>query len=100
MQDNQVQFANPAELRSYVHRILCERENLLAEQFVTREQPLLTRGQITAYQFQLKGPRAIKLSAIWTLQQNAIIFYDTQGERFFKVSAVVAQASLPELQAG
>ena len=73
------------DLRRFVHRTLCERENLLAEQFQMRESQLLIRGQVCGIQFSLKGPRSIRLNAIWTIDQNQILFYGTQGVRFLRV---------------
>ena len=86
------------ELRSYVHHTLCERESLLAEQFRTQEQPLLSRGTLCGLQFTLRGPRAIKLGAIWAAEQNVLFFYDTRGERYLRVN-LVERFAIPELLA-
>ncbi|RLS44694.1 MAG: hypothetical protein DWH81_00390 [Planctomycetota bacterium] len=73
------------ELRHYVHAQLCAKESLLEDQFKTREDPLMMRGRLCGRQFQLHGPRSIRLGAIWASDQNLIYFYDTQGERYQKV---------------
>ncbi len=73
------------DLRSFVHTSLCERENLLDEQFQTQVYELTRGGTLCGLQFHLQGPRSVKLSAIWTIRQNVVYFYDAQGERYTKV---------------
>ena len=73
------------ELRQYIHKVLCDKENLLADQFQMREHSLILRGKPCGIQFSLRGPRSIRLGAIWTQHQNTVYFYDTQGERFLKI---------------
>ncbi len=84
------------DLRQYVHAQLCAKESLLEDQFQTHEDPLMMRGRVCGRQFQLHGPRSIRLGAIWASDQNLIYFYDTKGERYLKVrltSPVVDAAS-------
>ncbi|MBX3441127.1 MAG: hypothetical protein KF774_01880 [Planctomyces sp.] len=71
-------------LRAYVHRTLCEKENLVAEQFSMREQPLVMYGTPCGLQFTIKGPRSVRLSAVWASDSNVVYFYDACGERFLK----------------
>jgi len=73
------------DLRDFVHASLCERENLLADQFQTRVYELTQGATPCGLQFHLQGPRSVKLSAIWTMQQNVVYFYDARGERYRKV---------------
>ena len=73
------------DLRQYVHRTLCERENLVNDQFSMSEMPLNRRGRNCGLQFSLHGPRNVRLGAIWASDQNQIYFYDTRGIRFLKV---------------
>lgn len=86
------------ELRLFIHTKLCEKENLLAEQFRLREAALMMRGRQCGMEFTVKGPRSIRLGAIWASEQNLINFYDTQGERYLKVK-LTAPIALPELAA-
>lgn len=85
MQVISANILNIDELRTFVHAQLCARENLLEDQFRTREEALIMRGRTCGRQFQLHGPRSIRLGAIWAADQNLIYFYDTQGERYLKV---------------
>lgn len=79
-------FRSAHELKDFVHRTLCEKENLLADQFRMTEETLYSRGNPCALQFTIRGPRAIKLGAIWAIDQGTILFYDTRGERYQKVN--------------
>ncbi len=83
---------NPAEavftlddLRAYVHRILCEKENLLADQFQMIESKLTRGSRDCGLQFTLHGPRSVRLSAIWESGRDAVYFYDAGGERYATV---------------
>jgi hypothetical protein len=64
---------------------LCSRENLVEEQFDMRESPLVLYGSPCGIQFSLRGPRSVRLSAIWATDPNTVYFYDAAGERFLKV---------------
>ena len=72
-------------LRQWVHYTLCEKENLLVDEFQMKETPLTKRGRLCAIQFLLRGPQSVRLGAIWTAGQNAVYFYDARGERYRKV---------------
>jgi hypothetical protein len=95
MQETTATIATLADLRQYIHAQLCAKENLLEDQFVTRDEILQLRGRPCGRQFQLHGPRSIRLGAVWSSDQNLVYFYDTQGERYLKVrlSASIADAA-------
>ena len=73
------------DLRAYVHRILCEKENLLADQFQMIESKLTRGSRNCGLQFTLHGPRSVRLSAIWESGRDAVYFYDAGGERYATV---------------
>ena len=73
------------DLRTWIHRTLCEKENLLADQFGMKEMQLRSRGRECGIQFLLHGPRSVRLGAIWTADHNTIYFYDASGQRYLKV---------------
>ena len=73
------------ELRDFVHRTLCDKENLLAEQFSLAEGELSRRGRRCGLQFTVQGPRHVRLGAIWESRHNQVYFYDARGTRFLKV---------------
>ncbi|MCA9006601.1 MAG: hypothetical protein KDA70_15115 [Planctomycetaceae bacterium] len=73
------------ELRQFIHKTLCEKENLLEEQFSMSEMSLIRRGRSCGLQFSINGPRSVRLGAIWASDSNMIYFYDARGERYAKV---------------
>jgi len=73
------------DLRAFVHRTLCEKENLLTDQFTMSELTLTRRKRDCGLQFSLDGPRSVRLGAIWASDHNVIYFYDANGVRYSKV---------------
>lgn len=72
------------ELRRYVHERLCQHENLVADQFALQVIPLLRQGALCGMQFLLRGPRSVRLGAVWAADHNSLYLYDARGERFQK----------------
>ena len=72
------------DLRAFIHRTLCEKENLLADQYVLTELPLSRRQRQCGLQFTLQGPRSLRLGAIWVADFNTVYFYDARGARYLK----------------
>ncbi len=73
------------ELRHFIHKTLCAKENLLVHQF-TMTEVRLTRGNVPCgLQFCLRGPRTVRLVAIWVAEQNVVYLYDARGERYAKL---------------
>jgi len=70
------------ELHTYVHHVLCEHESLLSDQFATSSIELRRKGRPCGMQFSLRGPRELRLGAVWAADHNVILFYDARGERF------------------
>lgn len=71
-------------LRHYVHERLCRHENLVAEQFAMEAIPLTRKGLVCGMQFLLRGPRMVRLGAVWASDHNQLYLYDARGERFLK----------------
>ena len=72
-------------LRAWVHKTLCDRENILQDQFGLTETVVRRNGAACALQFRLRGPRSVQLEAIWVADRNLIYCYDARGARFLKV---------------
>jgi hypothetical protein len=72
------------DLRAYVHQTLCEKENLVPDQFRIRELELKKCGRACGIQFSIHGPRQLRLSALWASDKNVLYFYDALGVRFLK----------------
>ena len=73
------------QLRAWVHKTLCDRENILQEQFGLTETVVRRNGSPCGLHFCLRGPRSIRLEAIWVADRNLIYCYDARGARFLKV---------------
>ena len=71
-------------LRRYVHESLCQHENLVADQFELEITPLTRSGALCGLQFLLRGPRSVRLGAVWASDHNLLYLYDARGERFHK----------------
>lgn len=70
------------DLRGFIHRTLCEKENLLVEQFPLSEAPLVRRGKLCGLQFSLHGPRDVRLGAVFASDHNVVYLYDAGGNRY------------------
>lgn len=75
-----------ADLRNFIRDMLCARENLINDQFPVNESVLRRGAQCCGLQFQLFGPRSIRLGAIWAADHNVVYFYGANGERYLKLS--------------
>lgn len=84
MCDNVLDIRSLAELRTHIHQTLCQKENLLMDQFHMSELQLTRRGRVCGLQFSLQGPRSVRLGAIWAADHNMIYFYDAKGSRYMK----------------
>lgn len=72
---------NLTDLRTYVHEILCDLNQLETGAFQMTERILIRCGDPCGLLFCLHGPRSVKLMAVWETDQNTILFYDSSGER-------------------
>ena len=73
------------ELRQFIHQPLCEKENLLDDQLRITEVRLTSGSGSCGLQFCLRGPRNVRLAAIWVADQNVVYLYDASGERYAKL---------------
>ena len=85
MSDGVCSVRTVQELRSFVHRTLCDKENLIYEQFEMSESAMVRRGRACGLQFHLQGPRSVRLGAIWNSDHNVVYFYDAVGQRYLKL---------------
>ena len=88
------------DLRFFVYKSLCEHHELLTDTFPTTET-LLKRGADTpcGVMFCLHGPRAVKMTAIWEIDGNRVLFYGPAGKRYGQVemeNVIVYNADLSE----
>jgi hypothetical protein len=76
------------DLRAFVHKTLCDRENILLDQFGLTETALIRGGRDCGLHFCVQGPRSVRLEAIWVADRNTIYFYDARGMRYLKIQLV------------
>lgn len=80
-----VAFTAVEELAAHVHTVLCHKDALdpaLAPLFRT---PLRRGGRACGLVFHVEGPRLLRTSAVWSVDDDRIIFYDSTGVRFHEV---------------
>ncbi len=85
------------DLRQFIQWKLCEKENLVIDQFRLTETKLFKRGHFCGTQYILHGPRSVRLGAVWAAETNVVYLYDVTGERFEKVQ--LRQRLITELTA-
>jgi len=91
-----VALPNLVEMRRFVKSVLCERDNLDLGQTPLCEAPLKKDGQLCGLYFEVHGPRLLRSSAIWTDEENRLLFYDSTGDRF----ADIRLSEAPEIGEG
>ena len=84
MTEELAQVLTHENLRSHVHQTLCRHESLLPDQFDLQVISLKKLDFDCGLQFLLRGPRSVRLGAVWAAEQNVLYFYDARGERFLK----------------
>jgi len=69
------------DLRDYVRHTICDHNELENNVFDITERILIRRGKPCGIFFCLHGPRSVKLTAIWEIERNLILFYGSAGQR-------------------
>lgn len=72
------------DLKEYVHKTICDQNELELGVFPFAERTLARGGKPCGIFFCLHGPRSVKLTAIWDMERNTILFYASSGERIMK----------------
>jgi len=84
MVTNSLRAETFTELRNFVSSTICEYCQLQEGAFPMMERVLIRAGKPCGVYFCIHGPRATKFSAIWELENNQVLFYGCQGERYLK----------------
>ena len=87
---------NLHELRAYVHETLCHHNELEVGAFRVTERILVRAGNPCGLFFCLHGPRSVKLTAIWEIERNTILFYGSDGQRQQKTQLTAAPELVPQ----
>ena len=70
------------DLQTHVHDTLCKKDNLAPTATPLLRSVILRRGKPCGLFFQVQGPRLLRNYAIWAGDENRILFYSNNGERF------------------
>lgn len=94
MHPEKIEIKNYQQLKQLVSHTLC-RQNDFEEGIFQITERLLKKGDnICGIYFCLHGPRSVKLTAIWELESNTILFYGATGERFQRIWIKASQQML------
>jgi hypothetical protein len=69
-------------LRQHVLEVLCRHDTLDSAQTPFFQALVTRRGQPCGLFFQVQGPRQVRSYALWSEEENRILFYDNTGLRF------------------
>ncbi len=72
-------------LRDHVRKTLCDRDQLDPEQTPMHQGVIQRSGRPCGLFFQVQGPRMVKNYAVWAGEEDRILFYDSNGQRFAEV---------------
>ena len=70
------------DLRRHVLRVLCAHDRLDANQTPLHQAVIARGGKPCGLFFQVRGPRLLNVYALWTGEEDRVLFYDGTGERF------------------
>jgi len=68
-------------LTTYVHRELCKFDSLDPAHTPLRRDNVQRGGKPAAVLFHVEGPRLLRTSAVWSIDESRILFYDSTGSR-------------------
>ena len=78
------------ELKDFIYKTLCQREELVIGAFPMTEHLLRRCGTPCAVLFVVHGPRNVVYNAVWEMDRNYVLFYGSSGERFQTTRLTVA----------
>ena len=70
------------DLCRHVLGVLCKHDQLDPDQTPLSRSVLTRGGRPCGLYFVLQGPRRVATYAVWAGEENRILFYDSQGQRF------------------
>ncbi|HEV3439572.1 MAG TPA: hypothetical protein VG122_19565 [Gemmata sp.] len=70
------------DLAALVHKELCDKDALDPAQTPLFRTPLRKGSRVCGMVFHVEGPRLLRTSAVWSADDDRVIFYDSCGLRF------------------
>jgi hypothetical protein len=74
-----------AVLCDHVRKTLCAHDQLDPTQTPMHQAKITRSGRPCGLFFQVQGPRMVKTYAVWAGDEDRILFYDSNGQRFAEV---------------
>ena len=84
------------DLAAMVYKILCDKDALDPTQTPMFRTPLRKGSRMCGIVFHVEGPRLLRTSAVWSADDDRILFYDSSGLRFQEVRLSESPALLGE----
>lgn len=82
MDSHTATFDTYSALEAHVLGILCAHDDLEPKVTAIHRRTLWKARKTCAIFFHVRGPRLLKSYAVWTFDENRILFYDGVGNRF------------------
>jgi hypothetical protein len=70
------------DLAALVHQVLCDKDAIDQTQAPLFRTPLRKGSRVCGMMFHVKGPYQMQTSAVWSADDDRVIFYDSCGTRF------------------
>ena len=83
------------DLAAFVHRKLCKFDALDPAHTPLHRGTVKRSGKPAAVLFHIEGPRLLRTSAVWSIDESRILFYDSTGSR----ARAVRLSESPEFKA-
>ncbi|MGL4423355.1 MAG: hypothetical protein ACRCZF_22040 [Gemmataceae bacterium] len=78
-------FPSRRELVGFIRAELCKPDALEPTSTPCFQMPLHRDGRITAWLFHIEGPRQLRTSAVWSIPEDRVLFYNSTGQKFHEV---------------
>ena len=72
-------------LRGYVHKLLCDLDQLDPAAAPLKSSPLLRGQAACGVLFHVAGPRLLRTAAVWAADEGRLLVYDSTGRRVGQV---------------
>lgn len=86
MKKDTQRFEQPQQLRQFINLTLSQQDRLEADHFPMSETLLMRGEQLWGVLFCLHGPRSTRLTAVWDVANQVVLFYGSSGQQFQKTS--------------
>jgi hypothetical protein len=73
------------DLAALIHQVLCDKDAIDLTQAPLFRTPLRKGSRVCGMMFHVKGPYQLQTSAVWSADDDRVIFYDSCGIRFHEV---------------